>query len=311
MSQVMFCLNFLLFSSLYTLIVSQRDDTLIKNVILYEFDRVPYTNKTAKTVALEIQEVYGPEIISVRAVQTYWKKFRNDSFDLEDGRRSNTGIDTFTDEDLQDLLDENPWSTQDELAEKLGVAQSTISRRLHRMGKVMKANRWVPHELTEAQKLNRVTIAQSLLARYHRHNFLSDLIVADEKWIFFGSTRRQHAWVDKNQKAPKLPKPPTLTNQKSLLCSWFNQSQVVHWELLNSGETVNSDRYVQQLGRVQAAMESVTPKRRRRDLTLLHDNAKPHVSRVTRGWLQENGWEVLPHPAYSPDFNPVDFCFNR
>jgi hypothetical protein len=40
---------------------------------------------------------------------------------------------------------------------------------------------------------------------------------------------------------------------------------------------------------------------------LLHDKARMHTAAVTTGTLKEMQWEVLPHPAYSPDLVPSDF----
>ncbi|GFO14980.1 histone-lysine N-methyltransferase SETMAR [Plakobranchus ocellatus] len=42
---------------------------------------------------------------------------------------------------------------------------------------------------------------------------------------------------------------------------------------------------------------------------LEHDNATPHSANltVTQQWLQRYVWEILPHPAHSPDLAPSDF----
>ena len=40
----------------------------------------------------------------------------------------------------------------------------------------------------------------------------------------------------------------------------------------------------------------------------LQDNAPAHTSPVTMTAATECGFEVLPHPPYSPDMAPSDFC---
>ena len=40
-----------------------------------------------------------------------------------------------------------------------------------------------------------------------------------------------------------------------------------------------------------------------------HDNARPHVAKVTIEIVKQLGFEVLQHPAYSPDPAPSDYHF--
>ena len=42
-----------------------------------------------------------------------------------------------------------------------------------------------------------------------------------------------------------------------------------------------------------------------------HDNARPHVVRPVKIYLETLKWEVLPHPPYSPDIAPSDYHFFR
>jgi transposase len=41
-------------------------------------------------------------------------------------------------------------------------------------------------------------------------------------------------------------------------------------------------------------------------ILILH-NAWPHVSGAVLEILEKYGWQVLPHPPYSPDMSPPDF----
>lgn len=158
-------LSFSLFS-----IAIERDVIHYRHIALYEFDR-QFEGQINSHVAYEnITSVYGENSVSYSTVRRWFEHFKAGNFELEDkpipGRPE-----TFADEEIQKLLEENPWTTQDQLAEALGIAQTTVSYRLRRMEKVMKNNRWVPHELTEEQKFSHVAICDSLIARYNRENF--------------------------------------------------------------------------------------------------------------------------------------------
>ncbi|GFO26734.1 transposase [Plakobranchus ocellatus] len=61
------------------------------------------------------------------------------------------------------------------------------------------------------------------------------------------------------------------------------------------------------LDRLKEAIRRKRPGLLRRGLVLQHDNATPHSANLTQQWLQRYGWEILPHPAHSPDLAHSDF----
>ena len=39
---------------------------------------------------------------------------------------------------------------------------------------------------------------------------------------------------------------------------------------------------------------------------LMHDNARPHVARVCRQYLEDEGIDTIEWPSRSPDLNPIE-----
>jgi len=44
---------------------------------------------------------------------------------------------------------------------------------------------------------------------------------------------------------------------------------------------------------------------------LLHDNARPHVAKVVKKYLETLKWDVLPYPPYSLNIAPSDYWLFR
>jgi len=94
------------------------------------------------------------------------------------------------------------------------------------------------------------------------------------------------------------------------VCVW-DWKGIVHYELLSSNQTINSELYCE-LQRLQQAIERKWPELiNRRGVIFHHDNARPYTSVMTRQKLRQLGWEVLMHPPYSPDIAPSDYHLCR
>ena len=73
-----------------------------------------------------------------------------------------------------------------------------------------------------------------------------------------------------------------------MLCIWWEQLGVVYYELLKPTEIITGDRYRTQLMRLSRALKDKRPQyNQRHDKVILqHDNARPHVAKVVKTYLE-------------------------
>lgn len=285
----------------------ERSKLHFRHSLLLLFD----LKKSAAEAHKTLLEAYGDAAPSYPNCRFWFQRFKSGNFDVNDKERPG-GPKKFKDNELQDLLDGNPAQTLKELSDSLAVDESTVSRRLHAMGKIQKEGKWLPHELTENAISSRFNIAVSLLARQKKKSFLWRIVTGDEKWIYYDNPKRKKSWVSPGEPSTSTPK-RNIHGHKLLLCIWWDQLGVVYYELLKPNETVTADVYQRQLNKLNDVMLQKRPAiaSNRRKVILLHDNARPHVARVVKDTLLQLEWEVLPHPAYSPDIAPSDYHLFR
>lgn len=279
----------------------------IRHCILFMF----HLGKNTTDTLDQITKAYGSGSVSYATVKNWFKKFKKGDFELEDKERSGRPKET-EDQVLQELLDEDASQNSRDLADQLGVNQSTVIRRLKSMGKIQKVGHWVPHALSPSNIAQRLNLSIALLARYRRKSFLWQIVTGDEKWVYYENPQRKRSWVDPEQPTKSTPK-PNLHSKKVLLCIWWDMKGVLYYEMLKPGETVTAERYSNQLIQLKEKIEELRPQKGHsaKKIILLHDNARPHVAKATKNKILELGWEVLPHPAYSPDLAPSDFHLFR
>ena len=76
-----------------------------------------------------------------------------------------------------------------------------------------------------------------------------------------------------------------------LLCVWWSKYGIVYKEYLKPGETINQQKYCEQLKAVQEKLRELFPTHiLRKEISYLHDNAKPHTARSTKQLLEDLKW---------------------
>lgn len=284
---------------------SQVDEIHLRHCMLFEFRQ----GKNASTATEEINRVY-PDALDVRKCQRWFAKFKAGNFQLQDSSKSGRSS-NFDDEELRVTVEEDPRQSLADIASRMGESWSTIQRHMKQIGKVQNSGVWVPHLLSDQNKSQRATICSILISRHAEEPFLNRIVTGDEKWIRFTNPLMKKHWVTRGESSNPIPK-PNIHEKKLLLCVWWNIYGVIYFELLKPGQTVTSELYCHQLNRLRASLVNKHPALvNRKGVLLHHDNARPHASKVTQQKIKELGWEVLPHPAYSPDIAPSDYHLFR
>ena len=86
---------------------------------------------------------------------------------------------------------------------------------------------------------------------------------------------------------------------KKVMC--IRWKGVLYQGLLLEKQPINSNEYCFQLEQLKAALTEKHPESVNRKCTIFHqDNARLHVSLMTRQKLLQLGWEILIHLQYSP-----------
>ena len=98
--------------------------------------------------------------------------------------------------------------------------------------------------------------------------------------------------------------------QKKSHSHWWSAAGLIHYKFLNSGETITSEKYAQQIDEKHQKLQFLQPALAdRKGLILLRDNAQLRVAQPMFQKLNQLGYKVLPHLPYSPDLSPTDYYF--
>ncbi|KAA6369780.1 MAG: putative mariner transposase C9 mutant [Streblomastix strix] len=185
-------------------------------------------NKNSNEAHQALEQQYPQNCAQQRTVEDWYDKFESGDFSILDKKRS------------------NPSATAIEMAQELQHSESTILDRLHNVLKyVLIADRWVPHELTQAQKQLRVLKAleiRELLIQARKQHF-KFILTLDESWVEY-INRQPARWMPKDQPLGEQPR-QTIGSQKVMLTLAFSGKRIWLKSLLPDKERMNSNNLIE------------------------------------------------------------------
>lgn len=258
--------------------------------------------------------VYGEDCVSDKSVRKWSARFREGRESLNDDPRpgqANTVITAELIDKVNDLVRNDRRIRIRILAGMIEASVGTVWTIVHdRLGYRKVCAQWVPKMLSEPQKELRMGLALQHLFRYHEDPaFLERIVAGDESWChYFEPETKRDSMQWKHASSPPPTKFKSVPSAgKVMLTVFFDIRGPVHIEFLEHRKTINSEVYCETLRSLRRSIKSKRPGLLTEGVILLHDNARPHVSRVTSSELAKFKWEQLEHPPYSPDLSPCDF----
>ena len=88
---------------------------------------------------------------------------------------------------------------------------------------------------------------------------------------------------------------------------FWDYQGVILIEYLQKGHTVTGQHYSRQLKRLREAIKEKRPGKLTRGILFHQDKAPAHTFVVAMATIHNCGFELVPHPPYSPDLAPSNF----
>ena len=259
-------------------------------------------------------EVYHEQTIAVTNVWQWVNRFKKGHTSVLDRPRTGRPVTASTSDTIHKvntMIQDNRRIRIEDISIRVNCSVGTVVGIIRQLGYHKVCARWVPKELTQQQKSARKDISSTLLNQYREagEEFFRGVVTGDETWVhhYEPETKRQSMhW--KHPQSPTVRKFKTGPSAGKVMATIFwDKDGILLVDFLEPGRTINSDRYIQALRKLKRAIRDKRPGIDIKDITIHHDNARPHTSKATAAELAKLGWTVMPHPPYSPDLAPSDF----
>jgi [histone H3]-lysine36 N-dimethyltransferase SETMAR len=279
---------------------------------------IKYLQKKGMTpteIHQDILNVLGEDAISYQVVKNWSRQFKLGRESCEQAKGAGPPQTVITQENINlvhDLILKDRRITIQFIADTLGMSAGSTEKILSEHLNLRKLSaRWVPRMLLPDQKRIRVLTSKSnlMLFKADEDNFMARFVTVDETWVHHfdpESKQQSKEWRERGS-APPLKFRVVPSAGKLMATIFWDADGILLIDYLERGHTITGVYYA---GLIKKLREVIKEKRRGK-LTagvLFHqDNAPAHKSHVAMAAISDAGFELLDHPAYSPDLAPSDF----
>ena len=143
----------------------------------------------------------------------------------------------------------------------------------------------------------RASVYSALLKRLRskEDDFLSRLVTVDETWVHYYEPENKAKWQP--------------SAGKVMATVFWDAQGVIMLDFLakKSTITVTVAYYANLLDQLRTVIHEKRRGKLSKGILLQQDNARVHTCKIAMDAVERNGYELIPHPTYSPDLAPSDY----
>ncbi|GFS88258.1 hypothetical protein NPIL_702731 [Nephila pilipes] len=252
----------------------------------------------------ELNSLYSDKAPSYSTVRNWYNEFNRGRCSIQDESRAGRPKSVVVPEKInavRELIKQDRHVTYREIEASLDISMTSINKILHEHLSVKKiCSRWIPHNLTNAQKKARVDWCKEMLEKYIQgtSKAVYNIYTGDESWIYAyePETKQQSTvWVFQDEAKPTKVVRGRSTSKQMIAC-FFGINGHVATVALEQRRTVNSEWYTTIC--LPEVIGEIRKKQKNRRIILHHDNASSHTSTQTKAFLTERKIELMGHPPF-------------
>jgi histone-lysine N-methyltransferase SETMAR len=198
-----------------------------------------------------------------------------------------------------------------EITSAVGISSEQVHNTLPQHLNMRKLSaRWVLQLLTVDQKQKCVRCSKDNLQLFQRNpqDFRHRFVIVDKTWIYhytLETKEQSKQWVPSGESEPKNVK--TVPSAGKVMATVFWDSQgILFISYMEKGKTITGASYSSLLDRLKTELQEKRLRLSHKKI-LFHYNAPTHSSAAASTKSMELGFQLIPHPPYSPDLIPLDY----
>ena len=198
----------------------------------------------------ELRGAWSDGYVSYTTVAEWVHRFKQGRTSVEDDPRVGRSVTEATDQNIEvirTLIDENPHISIRYMVFETGSSYGNINRIIHDELKLKKlCAKWVPHQLTEKCKQQRMEISQENLAKLESSQWrLYDIIAGDKTRIHHrstGSKQNDMAWCSEGASSATVVK-RNQSDQKNMFVVFFRATGSAFIHMIESRNSMTGAYY--------------------------------------------------------------------